>query len=57
MKNKENNVIINNRAYKNEFYPPVPTKFTKYMRQNLLWQIIRFISINIKMLKVVRKSH
>ena len=57
MKQPTQNLNINERAYKKEFYPPVPTGLTKYMRQNLIWQIIRFISINLKMLKVVRKSH
>ena len=53
----ENEDVINNRAYKQDYFPPVPTGFTKYMRQNLIWQFIRFVILNLKMLKVVRKSH
>ena len=34
-----------------------PTDFTKALRTNLLWQVIRFIVINLKMIKVIRKSH
>lgn len=49
--------IINKRAYQQDYYPPVPTGLTKYFRKNLIWQFIRFIVLNLKMLKVVRKSH
>ena len=34
-----------------------PTDFTKSLRTNILWQVIRFIVINLKMIKVIRKSH
>lgn len=34
-----------------------PTDFTKSLRTNILWQMIRFVVINIKMIKVIRKSH
>jgi hypothetical protein len=43
------------KPYEQSYYPPVPTKFTKSMRTNLIWQFIRFIAINIKMLRMVRK--
>lgn len=45
------------RAYDQNFTTMVPTKFVRYMRTCVLWQIIRFIVINIKMLVVVSKSH
>lgn len=35
----------------------IPGKFAKAMRTNIIWQFIRFIVINIKMLIVVSKSH
>lgn len=35
----------------------IPGKFARKMRTNLIWQFIRFIVINIKMLIVVSKSH
>ncbi|GMU89182.1 MAG: hypothetical protein AMXMBFR49_13900 [Chlorobiota bacterium] len=41
--------------YGQNYYPPVPTKFTKWMRTNLLYQLFRFLIINIKMLRMVRK--
>ena len=41
--------------YGQSYYPPVPTKFTVALRTNLLWQLIRFLVINVKMLRMVRK--
>ncbi len=35
----------------------IPSKFTKAMRTNLIWQFIRFVIINLKMLVMVSKSH
>jgi hypothetical protein len=34
-----------------------PTDFTKALRTNLLWQLVRFVMINLKMIRVIRKSH
>jgi len=41
--------------YDKSYYPPVPTRFTVALRTNLLWQLVRFVIINIKMLRMVRK--
>ena len=35
----------------------IPGKFAKAMRTCIIWQFIRFIVINIKMIIVVGKSH
>ncbi len=35
----------------------VPGKFAKSMRTCVIWQFIRFLIINIKMIIVVSKSH
>lgn len=35
----------------------IPGKFARAMRTNVIWQFIRFLVINIKMLIVVGKSH
>jgi hypothetical protein len=35
----------------------IPGKFAKAMRTCVIWQFIRFLAINIKMLIVVSKSH
>jgi hypothetical protein len=46
----------NREPYQQSYYPPVPTKFTKYMRNSLIWQSYRFMVINFKMLKLMSKS-
>ena len=51
------NTPVNKEPYQQAYYPPLPTGFTRYMRQNLLWQAIRFVVINLKMLKLMRNSH
>ena len=35
----------------------IPGKFARAMRTCLIWQFIRFVMINIKMIIVVGKSH
>ena len=35
----------------------IPGAFAKAMRTNVIWQFIRFVIINIKMIIVVGKSH
>ena len=56
MSEKENKVV-NKVAYKQDYFPPKPTSTTRFFRTCKIWQIFRFISINIKMLKVVAASH
>jgi hypothetical protein len=48
---------MNKEPYQQAYYPPTPTGITKYMRSNILWQLFRFAVINLKMLKLMRKSH
>ena len=35
----------------------LPGPFAKAMRTNVIWQFIRFVILNLKMLVVVSKSH
>jgi hypothetical protein len=35
----------------------MPGKFAKFLRTCVIWQFIRFLVINIKMIIVVQKSH
>lgn len=42
--------------YRQDYYPPIPTGFTKYRRTSIVWQFARFIVINYKILKVMTKS-
>ncbi len=48
---------VNKEPYQQAYYPPVPTGITCHMRSNVIWQIFRFFVINLKMLKLMRKSH
>lgn len=47
----------NIKAYGQNFNTMTPGWFAKKLRTCLIWQFIRFIAINIKMIVVVRKSH
>ncbi len=49
--------VKNKEPYQQAYYPPVPTGFTRYMRTSVIWQLYRFAAINIKMLKLMAKSH
>lgn len=49
--------ITNREPYQQAYYPPAPTGFTRYMRTSLIWQSVRFIVINFKILKLMAKSH
>jgi len=35
----------------------IPGAFARKMRTCVIWQFIRFLAINVKMIVVVRKSH
>jgi len=45
------------KPYSQNAYTPVPSAFTKFMRTCVIWQIVRFIYINIKMTVLILKSH
>ena len=47
----------NKDPYEQAYYPPRPTLLTRYMRASLPWQLVRFIVINVKILKLMAKSH
>ena len=49
--------MTNKDPYQQAYYPPRPTVFTLTMRQSLLWQMVRFVIINIKILSLMSKSH
>jgi hypothetical protein len=46
----------NKEPYKQSYYPPVPTPFTRYMRNSLPWQFVRFWIINFKIFKLLARS-
>lgn len=45
------------RNYKDEYYPPIPTKRTKFWRKFILFQIYNFFKLNYKIMKIVVKGH
>ena len=49
--------ITNREPYQQAYYPPSPTAFTRYMRTSLIWQLFRFLVINLKILVLMTKSH
>lgn len=50
------NKPLNREPYQQAYYPPTPTAFTRYMRTSLVWQFVRFLVINVKMLQLMSKS-
>ncbi len=48
---------VNREPYQQAYYPPRPTTLTRFMRKFLPWQLVRFAVINLKMIKLMRKSH
>ncbi len=49
--------MTNTRGYTPDKYSPMPTKFTKFWRTCIPYQAIRFIVLNLKILKIVVKGH
>ena len=49
--------VANKEPYQQSYYPPAPTGFTRFMRTSLIWQSLRFLIINFKILKLMAKSH
>ena len=35
----------------------VPTRWTIFLRTFIPWQMVRFVVINLKMLRLIRRSH
>jgi len=50
-------IQANAKPYEQAYFPPKPNGFTKFMRTCVIWQFIRFLAINIKMVQVILKSH
>jgi len=40
-----------------QFYATKPTGFTVFLRTFLPWQLVRFAFLNLKMLRIIRRSH
>ena len=59
MRTAEETIVtaVNREPYQQAYYPPRPTTLTRFMRKFLPWQLVRFAVINLKMIKLMRKSH
>lgn len=42
---------------KESFFATKPTAFTRFMRTFIPWQMVRFAAINLKMLRLIVRSH
>jgi len=45
------------RGYNEESYPPIPTRSTRFWRRNIVWQLLRFIILNLKMMRIIVGGH
>ncbi len=45
------------RGYYDESYPPLPTEATKFWRKSILKQIIRFIILNLRIMRIIVGGH
>jgi hypothetical protein len=43
--------------YSEESYPPFPTKETLFWRRFVPWQLLRFVVLNIKIIRIVVGGH
>jgi hypothetical protein len=39
------------------FFATRPTAFTRFMRTFIPWQMVRFAVLNLKMLRIIARSH
>ncbi len=39
------------------YYATRPTAWTRYLRTSLPWQAVRFVIINLKMIRIIGLSH
>ncbi len=45
------------QPYSREFFAPRPSPATLFFRTFVPWQLIRFVWINLKMLRMIGKAH
>ncbi len=45
------------RGYTEETYPPFPTPGTLFWRKFLPWQLLRFVVLNLRMMRIVIGGH
>ncbi len=45
------------KVYYDEAYPPLPTRWTRFIRKNVIWQFFRFIVLNLKIMRIIVGGH
>jgi hypothetical protein len=45
------------QPYDREYYIPTPTATTRFFRTFLPWQVLRFVWINLKMVRMISIGH
>jgi hypothetical protein len=45
------------QPYSREFFAPRPSRITLFFRTFLPWQLVRFVWINLKMIRMIGKAH
>lgn len=45
------------KGYYDESYPPIPTKTILFWRKNILWQVWRFLVLNLKIMRIIVGGH
>ncbi len=45
------------QPYSREFFAPRPSPATLFFRTFLPWQLVRFVWINLKMIRMIGKAH
>ena len=50
-------MIDHEKPYAAAFFPPKPTKGTRFWRTFPPYQLLRFLVINIKMIRIITKGH
>jgi hypothetical protein len=51
------NDLSEKRLHSPSYFAPKPTRFTRFMRVFIPWQVLRFLWINFKMTVLILKSH
>ncbi|WP_295664348.1 hypothetical protein [uncultured Mucilaginibacter sp.] len=51
----ENRLVID--KYSEQYYPPTPTNTTLFWRRFIPFQLIRFMILNWKIIRIVAKGH
>jgi len=55
--NKKHSHVQHVEPYTPQFGTMIPSSGQKFLRKCVLWQIVRFIGINIRMTILILKSH